>query len=233
LLYRIFFISLVPLLGTFHDENPLSCPIFTRYSSRPLNLTQSIYQHRHFQRYVLIPWNYIMGWCEIGHDLVSPIRLCGRYVKFAHMTKRRWEIIIEGSDDEINWHEYDFKYKPSNINKPLPIVPFCHMPNLDWRLWFLPNDAARGAPPPHWFIVFLQHIIDHNQAVLSLLGPLPEQFRNKPPKYLRAWLYDYRFTYKREQDSKKLVENTPPDQIGKTWYRNRVGIYAKASKKDD
>jgi hypothetical protein len=46
-------------------------------------------------------------------------------------------------------------------------------------------------------------------------------------------LYDYHFTYKREQDSKQLVENTPPDQIGKTWYRIRVGIYAKASKKDE
>jgi hypothetical protein len=130
-----FFISLVPLLSTFHDENPLSWPIFTRYSSYPLNLTQSIYQHKHFQRFFLIPWNYIMEWSENGHDLISPIRLCGRYVKFAHMTKRRWEIIIEGSEDESIWYEYDFKYKPSNINKHLPIVPFCHMPNLDWRLW--------------------------------------------------------------------------------------------------
>jgi len=98
---------------------------------------------------------------------------------------------------------------------------------------FLPNDAARGAPPPQWFDVFLQRILEHNEAVLSLLGPLPEPFRNKPPNYLRAWLYDYRFTYKREQDSKQLVENTSPDQIGKTWYRNRIGIYAKASQKDE
>jgi hypothetical protein len=130
-----FFISLVPLLSTFHDENPFSWPIFTRYSSYPLNVTQFIYKHRYFQRFFLIPWNSIMVWSENGHDLISPIRLCGRYVKFAHMTKRRWEIIIEGSDDELNWYEYDFKYKPSNINKNLPIVPFCHMPNLDWRLW--------------------------------------------------------------------------------------------------
>lgn len=97
---------------------------------------------------------------------------------------------------------------------------------------FLPNDAARGAPPPNWFNVFLQRILEHNRAVLSLLGPLPEQFRDKPPKYLRAWLYDYRFTYKREQDSKQLVEKTPLEETGKTRYRNRVGLYAKISKKD-
>jgi hypothetical protein len=130
-----FFMSLVPLLTTFHHENPFSWPIFTRYSSLPLKLTEFIYQHKHFQRFFLIPWNYVMEWSENGHDLITPLRLCGRYVKFAHMTKRRWEIIIEGSEDGSNWYEYDFKYKPSDINKPLPIVPFCHMPNLDWRLW--------------------------------------------------------------------------------------------------
>ena len=100
-------------------------------------------------------------------------------------------------------------------------------------LRFLPNDAARGVPPPNWFITFLHRILEHNQAVLSLLGPLPEQFRSKPPKYLRALLYDYRFAYKREQDSKQLVENTPSDQIGQTWYRNRVSIYATISRKDE
>ncbi|CAF3453887.1 unnamed protein product [Rotaria socialis] len=227
-----FFISLVPLSATFRDENPFSWPIFTNYSTLPLKLTQLIYQHTYVQRYFLIPWNHLVEWCEYGHDLISPIRLCGRYVKFAHMTKRRWEIIIEGSDDELNWHEYEFKYKPSNINKYLPIVPFCHMPNLDWRLWFLPNDAARGIPPPNWFLVFLERILDHNQAVLSLLGSLPEQFRNRPPKYIRSLLYDYRFTYKCDQDTKALVEKTPHVHIGKTWYRNFVGIYAKANKNE-
>ncbi|CAF5093525.1 unnamed protein product, partial [Rotaria magnacalcarata] len=80
--------------------------------------------------------------------------------------------------------------------------------------------------------VFLERILDHNQAVLSLLGSLPEQFRNRPPKYIRSLLYDYRFTYKCEQDTKVLVEKTPHVHIGKTWYRNLVGIYAKANKNE-
>lgn len=100
-------------------------------------------------------------------------------------------------------------------------------------LRFLPNDAARGAPPPNWFCVFLERILEHNQAVLSLLGPLPEQFRDRPPKYIRAWLYDFRYTYKRDQDPQSIVENTSPDNIGKTWYRNRIGIYAETSKKEE
>lgn len=97
----------------------------------------------------------------------------------------------------------------------------------------MPNDAARGAPPPNWFLVFLQRILDHDRAVLSLLGQLPQEFRDKPPKQLRVWLYDYRYTYKCEQDSKSLLEKTPPNEIGKTWYRIRVGIYAEANKKEE
>ena len=104
-------------------------------------------------------------------------------------------------------------------------------PIFVWR--FLPNEAARGAPPPGWFHTLLQCIVEHNQAVLALLGPLPEPFRTRPPKYVRALLYDYRFTHKREQDSKQLTEKTLADQIGRTWYRNFVNIYDKVSRKDD
>jgi hypothetical protein len=100
-------------------------------------------------------------------------------------------------------------------------------------LRFLPNEAVRGAPPPEWFHTLLQRILDHNQAVLALLGPLPEPFRTRPPQHVRALLYDYRFTHQREQDSKQLTEKTPADQIGRTWYRNFVNFYDKVSRKTD
>jgi len=83
------------------------------------------------------------------------------------------------------------------------------------------------------FKTLLQRILEHNQPVLALLGTLPEPFRDTPPRHIRAWLYDYRFTYKREQDPVKITEDTPLDHIGKTWYRNRVTLYAKASKKQE
>ena len=130
-----FFMSLLTLLTTLHDENPFSWPIFTRFSLVPLHSSQLIHQNVIFRRFILRTWNFIMHWSAYAHDMLAPFRICGRYVKFAHMTKRRWEIVLEGSDDEVHWQEYDFKYKPSNINKALPMVPFCHMPNLDWRLW--------------------------------------------------------------------------------------------------
>ena len=40
------------------------------------------------------------------------------------MTKFRWEIIIEGSVDERDWKEYEFKYKPGAVHKRPPFMPF-------------------------------------------------------------------------------------------------------------
>lgn len=97
---------------------------------------------------------------------------------------------------------------------------------------FLPNEAARGAPPPPWFETFLERILEHNLSVLSLLGSLPEPFRMQPPRHVRVWLYDYRFTHQRDQDSTEVREKTPPDQIGTTWYRNRVQLYCKKIRRD-
>jgi len=35
--------------------------------------------------------------------------------------------------------------------------------------------------------------------------------------------------YKHEQDSSELFEKARSDDIGKTWYRIRVGIYCKTN----
>ena len=98
---------------------------------------------------------------------------------------------------------------------------------------FLPNEAARGAPPPAWFETFLVRILENNRSVLSLLGTLPKPFSSQPPKYVRALLYDYRFTHGREQDPKSLIDRISNEHIGKTWYRSFVKIYATANQKDD
>lgn len=65
------------------------------------------------------------------------------------------------------------------------------------------------------------------------MGSLPEPFREKPPKFIRALLYDYRYTYKRDMDNEKLVETTPTEHIGKTWYRNFVSVYVESISKSE
>ena len=48
------------------------------------------------------------GWFEPLH-LVSP------YGLFAVMTTVRDEIVIQGSNDGVEWRDYEFRYKPGDI----------------------------------------------------------------------------------------------------------------------
>ncbi len=119
---------------------------------------------------------------------IAPFRIVGTYGLFAVMTTRRSEIIIEGSPDGKNWQTYDFHYKPSDLQQSLPwVAP--HQPRLDWQMWF----AALGTPSRNpWFLNFLGHLLIGTPEVLSLLQTNP--FPDQPPQYVRALLYDYRFT---------------------------------------
>jgi len=134
---------------------------------------------------------------ERVYILVSPLRIINRYAKFGTMTKKRWELIVEGSSDGKQWKPYEFMYKPGDVTKRPAIVPF-HLPGLDWRIWFLPSDypgVRRGDPNsyPEWYNNFLIALLNGNRAVLKLLAVNP--FTDKPPKYVRTVLYDYKFCY--------------------------------------
>ena len=64
------------------------------------------------------------------------------------------------------------------------------MPRLDWQLWFAALDGdIRGTP---WVANFLVRLLQGSPQVLQLLGHNP--FPDRPPRYVRATLYDYHFT---------------------------------------
>jgi hypothetical protein len=65
----------------------------------------------------------------------DPLRIVNSYGLFAVMTTTREEIIVEGSNDGVNWKAYEFPFKPGNVYRPPPIaVPY--QPRLDWQMWF-------------------------------------------------------------------------------------------------
>ena len=117
---------------------------------------------------------------------------------FSIMTEYRWEIIVEGSEDLSNWKRYEFLYKPSHPDQKPPWNVFYYWPRLDWMLWILPLrvrpflEAKLDNPAdfnPVWMNNFLRALLQGNKAVLALLkSPF-----SKPPKYVRARLFDYRF----------------------------------------
>lgn len=139
---------------------------------------------------------------------VSPFHIANRYGIFAVMTTKRYEIVVEGSDDQKEWREYHFRYKPTELDhRPRRISPY--QPRLDWQMWFLPFSSYQMN---EWFQNFLFRLLQGSPEVLKLLRHNP--FPDKPPKYIRAIAYDYQFS---DRTTKKLT--------GVWWKRHYAGIY--------
>jgi predicted DCC family thiol-disulfide oxidoreductase YuxK len=138
----------------------------------------------------------------------SSFRTINGYGLFAVMTTNRQEIVVEGSNDGTHWLAYEFKYKPGDVNRrPKFIEPF--QPRLDWQMWFAALGTCQQNP---WFVGFCQRLLQGSPKVLALLDKNP--FPGKPPRYIRAELYDYRFTDFAERR-----------KTGAWWKRERVGQY--------
>jgi hypothetical protein len=119
---------------------------------------------------------------------ISPLRSVNSYGLFAVMTRDRPEIIVEGSHDGHEWKPYEFRYKVGDVNRhPGFVAP--HQPRLDWQMWF----AALGDVRQNvWFVNFCIRLLQGSPDVLELMESNP--FPDQPPRYIRARLYDYRFT---------------------------------------
>jgi hypothetical protein len=139
---------------------------------------------------------------------VQPFHIANNYGLFAVMTKMRPEIVIEGSNDGKEWREYEFKWKPGDVQRaPGWVAP--HQPRLDWQMWFAALSDYRSNP---WFMNFLARLLDGSPDVLGLIAKNP--FPAAPPKHIRAQLYDYRFATPAERNAS-----------GDWWKRSLIGPY--------
>jgi hypothetical protein len=127
-------------------------------------------------------------WAATPLEWVAPFRTINNYGLFAVMTKTRPEIILEGSTDGRIWKEYGFKWKPGATGKP-PLFVAPYQPRLDWQMWFAALGNLRQNP---WFSNLMLRILQGEPAALKLLGVNP--FPEKPPRFLRAALFQYKFT---------------------------------------
>src|SRR5207302_303957 len=96
---------------------------------------------------------------------VEPLRSVNGYGLFRVMTTERFEILVEGSRDGVQWTEYGFRWKPGDVHRrPAFVAP--HMPRLDWQLWFaaLNPEGARD-----WLPSLLRHVLTGTPEVLALL----------------------------------------------------------------
>lgn len=139
---------------------------------------------------------------------VAPFDSTNAYGLFAVMTKDRPELVIEGSNDGVNWKPYEFKWKAGDpMHPPRYCIP--HMPRLDWQLWFAALDPARNA---NWIQSFAYRLLVAQPEVLKLIDHNP--FPDHPPKSIRIVLYDYHFS-------------TPAERAatGVWWTRDNPRLY--------
>jgi predicted DCC family thiol-disulfide oxidoreductase YuxK len=164
---------------------------------------------------VVIGGAQVMGTFSRGQErwtstlnVLEPLSLVNPYGPFSKMTAARPEIIVEGSADGVRWREYVFKYKPGPLKRP-PLWNIPHQPRLDWQMWLA---ALSIAPEQPWFEAFMRRLLEGSPQVVALLARNP--FAEARPKYVRAMLYDYRFTTPRERAAS-----------GRWWERELVGMY--------
>ena len=140
---------------------------------------------------------------------LSPFRIANQYGLFAVMTRGRYEIEFQGSNDGENWIAYPFRYKPQALNQP-PGIYAPYQPRFEWNLWFasLGNWQQNDIVP-----LTEEHLLVNGPDVLALFKSNP--FPQMPPRYVRAVLWQYWFT---SMDEKRST--------GNWWRRELLGLYA-------
>ena len=143
--------------------------------------------------------------------VLDPFRIANRYGLFAVMTRGRYEIEFQGSNDGQIWTAYPFRFKPQDLNTP-PGIYAPYQPRFDWNLWFASLGEWRANP-----IVLRteRRLLSNDADVLALFAANP--FPQTPPRQVRALLWQYWFTSPAEKKAS-----------GAWWRRQLIALYAPA-----
>ena len=143
----------------------------------------------------------------------NSLHLVNTYGAFGSVSRKRYEVVISGtSESQIHqnttWLEYQFKGKPGDLRRVLPVVSPYHW-KLDWQMWFAAMSSYRENS---WILNLALHLLKGDPQSLSLISVNP--FPQAPPKFVRAELFLYEFT---DENERIKTENT--------WKRQKVGDY--------
>jgi hypothetical protein len=140
---------------------------------------------------------------------LEPFRIANRYGLFGVMTRGRYEIEFQGSDDGKTWVAYPFRYKPQDLSTA-PGLYAPYQPRFDWNLWF----ASLGSWQDYPIVPRTEvKLLSNGNDVLSLFQTNP--FSKAPPHEVRAVIWQYWFTTASEKRTHGLW-----------WRREFLGLYA-------
>jgi hypothetical protein len=150
---------------------------------------------------------------QLMNATFDPFHLVNTYGAFGSITRRRYELIIEGTSDpqltpDTVWREYEFKGKPGDpCRRPPQFAPY-HL-RLDWLMWFAALSPRYAEP---WLGPLLHRLLTADRDILRLLRHNP--FPAEPPAFVRVTRYHYQFTSRRQLR-----------QTGAWWHRSPAGEF--------
>ncbi|HEU4647619.1 MAG TPA: lipase maturation factor family protein [Gemmatimonadales bacterium] len=161
------------------------------------------------------PVRNLFGRRQLMNYSFNRLHLVGTYGAFGSVTRQRYEVVVEGTDatepsDAAEWREYEFRGKPGDPRRRPPQVAPYHL-RLDWQMWFAALSPGYAAG---WFQPFVGKLLEGDRATLGLLRHNP--FPDKPPTWIRARYYLYRFTTWPERR-----------ETGAWWVRELMGEYLR------
>jgi hypothetical protein len=150
--------------------------------------------------------------------------LVNTYGAFGQVGRERYEIVLEGTSDQLitpqtQWKEYGFLAKPGDPMRMPPQVAPYHL-RLDWLIWFLPFSVAVTGSGIHvwrydvWFLRLTRRLLQNDRSILRLMGRNP--FTEEPPAFIRALFYQYRYANPQERRPS-----------GAWWMRTLRGVYLR------
>jgi hypothetical protein len=140
---------------------------------------------------------------------LEPFRIADRYGLFARMTRGRYEIEFQGSNDGKNWITYDFRNKPQDPHEA-PRIYAPYQPRFDWNLWFASLSDWRSDPI---VVRTEERLLSGSSDVAALFKSNP--FPQEPPRVVRAVIWQYWFSTRKEKREQ-----------GIWWTRQLLGLYA-------
>lgn len=146
---------------------------------------------------------------QVMNTSFNQLHLVNTYGAFGSVGKERYELILQGTQEDAitsqtKWNEYEFKAKPGNIYRQLPVIA-PYQPRIDWQIWFAAFQRPEQNP---WLLHLIWKLLDNDKEALSLLANNP--FADNPPKYIRVQFYRYQFTQ-------------PGDKSNAYWSRTYIG----------
>jgi hypothetical protein len=197
--------------GAGGTARPLSGTLYHHLSSLQLVLTGVMFAWIFYASTTLLLWMLWPGAPLPTAPVVAlePFRIADRYGLFATMTRGRYEIEFQGTQDGEHWVTYPFRYKPQDPGKA-PGIYAPYQPRFDWNLWFASLGEWRSNP-----IVprTEERLLAGNADVLALFATNP--FPQQPPRQVRAVIWQYWFSSPEEKRTQ-----------GVWWTRQLIGLYA-------